>query len=187
MLQNKKAGFTLIELMIVVAILGILAAIAIPAFVTYVRRAKSAEATDQVKKLFNAASVYYDKAHTGQGIAASSFEHCTLDTAVYTDGKTPDDTKQSGDYTTAGWASSDASQVAGLGFSLEYGYYAYEVESVGDGTLCGNPVSTPLYTMRAVGDLDADGIFSTFDLAVGSNAENELYHARGFNIVNETE
>ena len=41
--------------------------------------------------------------------------------------------------------------------------------------------------MRAVGDLDHDATLSTFDLAVASNAENELYHARGFNITNETE
>jgi type IV pilus assembly protein PilA len=180
MLQNKKAGFTLIELMIVVAILGILAAIAIPAFVTYVRRAKSAEATDQVKKLFNAASVYYDKSHSGAGIEATSNEHCTVGSG--TDGKTPSDQKNSGVY--EGSSVFDA-KAGGLGFSLEYGYYSYRVVDSTAG--CQRGPSTPLYTMRAVGNLDNDGIESTFDLAVGSNAENELYHSRGFNITNETE
>jgi type IV pilus assembly protein PilA len=62
-MKNRK-GFTLIELMIVVAIIGILAAIAIPAYSDYTRKAKVSEVTNFI------------------GAVMTAYQHCTQESGA---------------------------------------------------------------------------------------------------------
>ena len=62
--MKGEKGFTLIELMIVVAIIGILAAIAIPNFVNYQKRAKTSEARTNLGAIRTSEEAYASTADT---------------------------------------------------------------------------------------------------------------------------
>ena len=57
--KSKLKGFTLIELMIVVAIIGILAAVAIPKFADLVTKSKEASTKGNLGSIRSAVSIYY--------------------------------------------------------------------------------------------------------------------------------
>ena len=71
-LRNKK-GFTLIELMIVVVIIGILAALAIPRFTQASARAKEKEADGILKQVYTLQQTYY----ANNGTYAGNFTDLT--------------------------------------------------------------------------------------------------------------
>src|SRR4029077_18681963 len=77
-LRNRK-GFTLIELMIVVAIIGILAAIAIPNFLRFQAKSKQSEARELLSTVYTAVVAY----------CAEQSRYGTLSNAGFTPSATP--------------------------------------------------------------------------------------------------
>jgi type IV pilus assembly protein PilA len=81
MVKGKK-GFTLIELMIVVAIVGILAAIAIPAYLDYTVKTKITEVTVAMDALAQAASEYHASAGNFPNPSDPNYANCSALAAV---------------------------------------------------------------------------------------------------------
>ena len=79
-MKTNRKGFTLIELMIVVAIIGILAAVAIPGFMRYIKSSKTTEAQTNLKSIADGASSWFQAEHasdtTGLKMYTKSYPGC---------------------------------------------------------------------------------------------------------------
>jgi type IV pilus assembly protein PilA len=138
-LHTRRGGFTLIELMIVVAIIGILAAIAIPNFLRFQLRAKSSEGKTNLAAIRTAEEGYY--AEFGTYVAAPLVPAAGIPGTSKQPWDVPNAACATGCFDTVGWSPEGD-------VYFQYGTIAVNLSGVG--------TALDVFTAEAQANIDGD-------------------------------
>jgi len=176
---RSPRGFTLIELMIVVAIIGMLSSVAVPAFLRNAQKARSTEALIQLHKIYAASRTYIIELHHAAGSSVVIPPQFPV-----TEAPTPDTTccSQTGHKCLPNPTAWNLPTWQALQFSVDMPhYYRYAYTSAGSG-----PGSS--FHAQAYGDLNCNGVYSTFELyGEWNSADHDVHGSAGFFSENELE
>ena len=173
--MKKQKGFTLIELMIVVAIIGILAAVAIPAFLRFVRKSRTSEAPLNLKGIANGAVAWFNDEHSdsaGDPVArhfpGPSTQSSAAQSATKMPANAPCGASSAGALYKKNTAQWDATPWKSLKFGITKAhYFRYTYGS------SGTDQSAKMQS-NAAADLDCDGSLSSYTQNVDVATSGEV-------------
>lgn len=174
-----SAGFTMIELMVVVLVMMLLTTAAVPSYVKYLRRTRTIEATMNLRRLFDASVSYFQAEHArvdgvivSRQFPVSSPTNPVSPSVCCVHGKC-DPRTYAASWNEPGWSA--------LNFSVDDPFlFAYQYDA-------GGFDAAASFTATAFGDLNCDGRTSLFQRVGRVGANNAVLGAAGLYVLNEIE